>query len=367
MKLVSLSLCLATVLCAENRIQHGPTRAVEQNTLGCYQGKLAAPLDTCYGLYLEVDALYWIPHEEGLEFAFKQNSGSASTDTSNPQTLAATVNGSFNRIDFDWQAAFRLEGGYKLPIDDWRVFARWTRLNEDAEGHATAQSITTQTLAAIWLGAEFFSEGYLRARDAKAKWNLHYNVVDAGIGRTFNWGSRLQLTPQTGIRGFWVNQRFSVNYAGGDLTAPANFKGINNFDGAGIFGQINSQWFFARQWAVVAEFLGSVNFGRLRLAQQTLSQIQLTSVFPLRNVIHEVIYRTRFAYQAAVGLEWSTYLGACSDKKIGFSVLYELSEWIHMNQLRRFVYSDFAAVANFIPLEGDLGFQGISITGRFDY
>ena len=67
-------------------------------------------------------------------------------------------------------------------------------------------------------------------------------------------------------------------------------------------------------------------------------------------------------------MEWSTFLSRCKDeRKLAFSVMYELSEWLHINQLRRFAYSDYASIANFMSMEGTLGFQGISITGRFDY
>jgi hypothetical protein len=344
--------------------------SIETNTLGMTQGCLAAPPTTEYGGYVKADFLYWIPHQEGLEYAYQQNSPSLTpvANLQNPLLLANTIGGRFKQIDFEWRPAFRVEAGYQLPLDDWRAFARWTRFEEEAKGDASISSISTQNLAAIWLGAEFNEFGYPRVLSAKAKWRLHYNVLDGGLSRPFHWGSRCLLAPEVGIRGFWVNQQFVANYWGADITqTPANFTGTNNFCGAGLFSQLNSQWFFHKNWSVLGNILGSLNFGRLKLGQHTASQIEVASSSPLRNVIHEVVYRTRFAYQASFGVEWSTYFSRYNDRKIAFSALYELSEWVHLNQLRRFLYSDEANITNFVPLEGTLGFQGISVTGRFDY
>ncbi len=342
----------------------------EENVFSDVQGKLAAPRVGVCSVSLETDFLYWLPFEAGLEYAFTQDSdGLTPTGRSqDPSQFATTENGQFQRVNFDWGAGIRLKGGYRLPLDDWDLFLRWTRIHTHANDSVSINSLANQNIAAIWLEAEFVLLGYLRARSAEGKWNLSYNTLDLALGRSFYSSGHLMFTPNVGIRGFWINQLFSANYSGGDLTLPAQFKGKNDFDGAGIFGELGMKWQFLERWSLVGDFLGSFNFGRLKVGQRVVSQIQS---FPpemiRRDVLQQKTHPLEFCYQGAIGVQWEKFFRSCYEKKVTLCILYELVEWLHINQLRRFFYSDFGSITNYFPMDGNLGFQGISARLKVDF
>src|SRR5579872_5669429 len=101
MKRLCLGLLLACRVFAEDCCCYDCPAVRETNVLGCIQGKLASPRKTENGVFFTTDFLYWLPQQEGLEYAFSQASPAVSTiGNANPADFATIQHGKFNRVDF---------------------------------------------------------------------------------------------------------------------------------------------------------------------------------------------------------------------------------------------------------------------------
>jgi len=70
---ISIQLIAFSLVCAETKPPQ--YAAIEEwNVYGCLQGKIANPASDDTFLYAKGDFLYWVPHEDGLEYAFVQDS-----------------------------------------------------------------------------------------------------------------------------------------------------------------------------------------------------------------------------------------------------------------------------------------------------
>jgi len=258
----------------------------------------------------------------------------------------------------------------RLPLDDlWSVFGRWTWLEGKMEGSSHIDSIATKNIAPVWLGAGFQVSGYERATSASGTWNLHYNLAQAAVSRNFFSSAYLLFNVQSGLQGAWINQQMRADYSGGTIVrTPTYFKGKNNFRALGLFAAGNLSYYVSKSWKLIGGVLGSVNFGRYQLEQQVLAAID-DGVFSLPYSLHDVLKqterRTRFAYEAHLGIEWGARVADWL--QLAVSAQYDLIEWVDMNQLRRFTFANSQEDRYFYSMNGNLGFQGVSLSIRGDY
>lgn len=321
-----------------------------------------------WGGYFQADALYWLPHEAGLEYAYRQESPEDSFSEMNLELVSTTENGQFKRVDFEWMPGVRLESGFHFPLDHWSTYAKWTRIAGNMSGSTHIDSIETANIAPIWLGAGYHFSGEERVLSASGRWNLHYNTVSLALKKEYFSSPRLLIGAHAGLQGAWINQQFRANYSGGTLTTgPTFFKGKNNFQAAGIFSEFDMQWFMSKHWKLLSRVQGSLNFGKYRLSQRVMSEINDGSVVltnSLHNAMQQNLYRTRFAYEAGLGVEFEW---AFKKTILAVRTMYDLVEWMHLNQLKRFTYSDSRSNRYFFSTNGNLGFQGVSLAVRLDY
>lgn len=341
----------------------------EYNVFGVLQGKVSSPSRDPFRGYLELDFLYWLPKGGGLEYAFIQDSP-ASAGGSMDMTLVATIqNGTFKRVDFEWTPGFRFEGGMRLPLDGWDLYGKWTRLVGDMSGSSSISTTATENIAPIWLGAGYKFSGYEKVLQASASWDLHYNTVNLALMKSYFSSKRLLLALHTGLQGAWIDQEFQALYRGGTLLlGPASFNAKNNFRSAGLFSALDMGWYLSKHWKILSRFQGSVNFGWYQISQATQGEINdETVLFPdrLRNGIDQSEKRTRFAYEAGLGIEWEYAFR--HKQRVALRAMYDLVEWVHLNQMRRFTYSDTLEDRYFFSTNGSLGFQGISLAAKFDF
>ena len=312
--------------------------------------------------------MYWSSYEDGLEYSYRQDSLGSTTPGTDPTTIPIIDNGKFTKVGGSWKPGVRVEGGIHTPFDNWDVYARWTQLVGTMNNSSSIDSLDNANIAPIWLGAGY-QTGYNPVLQSSATWNLHYNVVNFACKRTYFSSSQLALSVHSGVQGAWINQQFQANYAGGTVVNnPTYFKGKNNFQAVGLFSTFGMSWLVSNQWKILGRFQGSLNFGKYKLEQQDLSAVfdRASSLsYSVHDVLDQRSYRTRFAYEAGLGAEWE-----CAWKKqskLAFQVMYDLSEWIHLNQLRRFTFVNSSNSRYFYSANGNLGFQGFSFATRFDY
>lgn len=341
----------------------------ENNCFGLLQGRIAGLTKGRDLAYLRADFLYLVPYEGGLEYAFSQDSPEPPGIVLDIALIPTVQNGHFERIDSKWLPGFRLEAGMRLPVDEWYAYAKWTRIVGDMSSSTSIPSLNTGNLAPIWLGAGSTQSGYERALEASATWNLHYNVADLAVVRSYFSSAQLSVSVHSGLQGASINQQFRADYSGGTITTlPTYFKGKNNFQAIGLFGECDMGWYIAKNWKLMGGFSGSVNFGRYKLQQQVLAAItdSISSLpYSLHDILNQKEYRTRFAYEANLGIEWNHFFGG--GWGISLNAMYHLVEWLDLNQLRRFTFANGAEDRYFFSTNGNLSFQGISASVGVGY
>lgn len=356
-KILLLSLCIVFSGFAE-----------EFNVFHDAQGKMASPNEHEWGGFFQADLLYWSSYEDGLEYSYQQDSLGSTTPGTNPNTIPVIEGGRFTKVGGEWKPGLRVEGGAHTPFDDWDMYARWIWLSGEMSSSTNINSLTTANIAPIWLGAGF-QTGYAPVLASSATWNLHYNVVNLACKRAYFSSPRLGLSIHSGLQGASIRQQFQANYSGGSVVNdPTYFRGENNFQAIGLFSAFGMSWILSDQWKLLGKFQGSLNFGKYNLSQKNVSAIfDLSGSAPygLHDNLQQTCYRTRFAYEAELGAEWEWTWK--NKTKLALQLMYNLSEWLHLNQLRKFTFVNSSNSRYFYSANGNLGFQGFSFATRVDY
>lgn len=357
---------LATLAQSGFSSEQSPEKA---NVFGLTQGVIASPSKGDWGGYFQAEVLYWSSYENGLEYAYQQNSSEDAAPSTDPNVMPTIEHGHFTRVGGDWAPGVRLEAGIHTPFDSWDLYARWTRVCNHSSDTAEVSDLTAQNLAPIWLGAGY-AKGYESVLRSSSSWNLLYNVLDVACMRAYFSSSRLAISVHAGLQGAWINQQFYVRYSEGTVTQnPTYFKGKNDFQSAGLFSACGMSWYLSKEWKILSRFQGAINFGRYKLQQQVLAAVvdgSSSVPYSLHDVLSEVMHRSRFSYEVGLGVEWA---GPWKNDNctLKLRAMYDLSQWVHLNQLRRFTFVNSANDRYFYSSNGDLGFQGISVAVQVDY
>ncbi len=97
-----------------------------------------------HGLWLDGELLFWKSNMGSLRYGITSKSTSLIKD------------GHLKQPHFEWDWGFRLGLGYKLPHDQWDLFANYTYVRGNAHGHANRSDNVVFPTWAIWgLGSGF--------------------------------------------------------------------------------------------------------------------------------------------------------------------------------------------------------------------
>ena len=125
------------------------------------------------------DALYWHATET-VDWAY--------TRVSSPNFERAT----YKTLSFGWDPGFRVGLGYNMHHDQWDTQLTYTWFQTEATNRANG-AVVSGFLAARLSLLEPFTTG-------KIRFNLHYNMFDWDLGRSFFVSRSLSLRPYIGLR-----------------------------------------------------------------------------------------------------------------------------------------------------------------------
>ncbi|MGE0670783.1 MAG: Lpg1974 family pore-forming outer membrane protein [Parachlamydiales bacterium] len=307
---------------------------------------------------IEGYGLYWKAEQEGMEYAVKS-----------PDPFASGVmhKGKLLTHDFDWNGGFRVGIGLHLPYDSWELKALWTRYcNSSTVHHHTSNPDFSPTFFSLPNVAWF-------ATHAKSHYSIEYNTVDATLQRDYFVSRSLTLRPIFGVRGAWIDQHFSQHFHGGPggigLFGPATgtqkVHVKNDFWGAGIFGGINLNFCFNRQWSIYGDLAGSLLWGHFDVkVKNRITGVNISGAHPSGNVKSETS-NLKANVQTGLGLQWQTTFSK-SRYRLLFSAGYEILFWFSQNNAPRFV---FPGTLNngYYESNGSLTLQGGTFRGLFEF
>lgn len=302
--------------------------------------------------FLTADYLCWLPQEDGLAYA------------TSVTPIGPEKKGKVKNLDFEWTSGFRLGAGYRMPHDDWELYADWTHFITSASSHTTS---TNDFIYPEWTPNIVPDLGPL-VTYMNGRWNMHLNVVEGEMARYFLVTNNLSLRPHIGVQGAWIKQEYNSDTSGGtDATSlftivNDNFRIKNDFIGAGLAAGLDTEWTMWKHWNIFGNATFSLIYGRFDVRQietqsttQNLSSQMLSNVtnkfhtiLPTADIVLGVSYDYSFRYVAfrlEAGWEYAAFFG--------------------QNQFRH-VINPTNSLA-FTTANQSLTMQGFTLSGRFDF
>lgn len=308
-------------------------------------------------VFLTADFLYWRADLSGIPIAVKGNAAAVGF-----QNKMKVIN-----MDFDWNPAFRVGLGGIIGSDSWDLKAEYTRYTSDT--HRSAHVSGDNGLAPIWSSVTNSQAGIIAvnqvASHASGHYLLNYNVADLELGRNYFVSKAVSVRPFIGLRGAWIYQHIHLHYKGltFDVTAPYSpltTRAKSNYQAGGLRGGFDAGWHFNRNWSFFSGISASLLYGEFDTSEKMRTQND-----SLRSHLHADFTAARPNIEIVLGLQWETYF--CKDRcRLTLGLGYEFVEWFLMNQFpREFApgYIDGAAGR----VHGDLGLQGGTLKGRFEF
>ena len=286
------------------------------------------------------DFLYWYASET-LDWGYVLNvDGCVTTD-------------SFKTISFKPAPGFRVGLGYNMHHDQWDTQFSYTRFHTKGRGQ-TNGPIFPGFLAVRLTELEPFATGKIRH-------NLHYNILDWDLGRSFYVSNYLSLRPLIGLKGGWINQKICARWTTPNFILPgflfyANEHLQNNFWGIGPKGGVNGKWILGKvnqhAFSLIGNFEGAFMWGHWKLQDECIDVFLTQTSIPMRSRKFGALM-----VQALLGFGWDLDFNK-ERSHFAFKAGYEIQDWFSQFQ----VFTNDSGTDNL-----DLILQGLNLEMRFDF
>ena len=308
-------------------------------------------------LFFTADWLIWQGHENGTGYAVKTKEVQA-----NPTTTL--YNSSVKNLHFDWDMGFRVGLGYNLPHDGWDLVAGWTWFQNKAHG-SSAEGDGTLYSANPYTPAESSALSYDSSR---AHLNLKLNMIDLDLGREFFVSKWMTLRPFMGLRTGWINQSFHASYVGPSPATDISSifaRATNKYWGLGLHTGMNTQWGLGSGFSLFGNGAFSILNGFFKVTDY--EKTNYTSGVSNDNISNQDGFRVgRVIAELAMGLRWDTM---CANDHCHFGIQggWEQLMFFGQNQFKHFTGSNTSNAGAYFANQGDLTFQGWTISARLDF
>lgn len=322
----------------------------------CYE-EVCCPTFCGYNITVSGSALYWQPHEEGLDYAIKNQAG----------TAFANRDARVERVNFNSNFGFRIALGYQIPCGKMDLQAIWTRFYGSGSDSSTAPPFGG--LFQVWT---IPGSGLTAAQNARAKWHSKLNVLDLRMSTLFAPCCFLQLRPFISLTNAWIDQTFNVTTSGGTNTQIANAIVIsdairmkNNFWGIGPKAGLDTSWALFCGISFYGNIDASILYGRFDLKQSEVVRLTgLNNPITYLDIDHNNYHLSRVNLDLEIGLKWECLLFSnCCNLLIqaGWENLYFFGQ----NQFMRFQTTTFPGINT--SNQGDLSYQGLTLKASLTF
>jgi hypothetical protein len=288
-------------------------------------------------LDLFAEALYWHTTET-VDWAIVR------TILQNKETLA------YQTFSFDWSSGFRVGIGGQLPYDQWEMGFSYTRFTAQSRGRASG------IVNSAFFGAVESVTGPYQVGLAHLK--LHYNMLEAELGRNLEISKTFFLRPFIGIKGGWLDQKIHTRWQKPlvlfTFEAIENLK--NKFRGLGPLGGVEGKWIWktlrVHSFSLLGDCSGAFMWGHWTIRDRFQDNffVRVKVITPSSNFGSLVL-------QAFVGLGWDIEV----DNKrshLNLRLGYEIEDWLNQYQ----IFDDGTGGHN-----NDLLLQGLTFHLRYDF
>lgn len=149
----------------------------------CYEPCVVPCQQPCTCFCVWADLLYWRSALGGLETEFGPATITKTLDSDNIPTTR--THESDEDPDFDWKAGFRLGAAYDAACWDLTFAAYWTHIHGGAN--------------------------WVNGCASNGSWKMEYDTLDFIVGRQYDVGCCITLTPYLGVRWAHVHQNLGLH------------------------------------------------------------------------------------------------------------------------------------------------------------
>jgi hypothetical protein len=320
----------------------------------------------CDGWYFMADFLYWRAENHGFAFAFDRQDGTI-------------TNGKVDRITPSWDPGFRAAIGWNTDYDYWDLLVNWTWYNHHSHSHksrldliqTSGQHLGFYPLYPVNVGGGLSGP----FASVKAHYHLMHNAIDFELGRSHCMTKQLSFRPHWGIRGAWLNQKFSDHFFDnanqsdeGAFLEQQRFTGRNHYWGIGPRAGSNAEWHLDYGFSMIGKVAATLLYGQSHVKSDE-SQRQSDSTIPepiLKQRATEHFDQLVPNLQMVLGMQWGTCFN-CDRMYFNFNVCWETNYWWNMYNIPTLLQGNgfnppFPTIGN-----QPVTMEGLTINAQFDF
>ncbi len=295
-------------------------------------------------LWVRGDALFWQTSEDNLLNCYIINSN------------LTLPHRDFRTIHFDWDVGFRIGAGYDLPHDEWDLTLFWTHYDTNAKSSVHTEG--SEHIASPTWGSSAVNSQILFLDHSKATFHLSLNQLDLDLGRSYFVGNYFTLRPNFGLRATWINQNLNIHSIAQDPDPSVKTHLKNDFWGFGLIAGLDANWMFTQRWSLYGDadfsiLLGSFNLNQTGKQEGSTVWSQKKHTQTGKGVLdieagfkYSLLFsKNRYAFTFRAGYEYHLY--------------FNQNQFLLSNGNHNF--------ENFSTIKGNLAFQGVMISGQFDF
>ena len=215
-------------------------------------------IDGC-NVFLTGDYIYWSARQDNMQYA--------STGYSNDYDLSVNPGKSENPT-FKYETGFKGGLGFNFGHDMWDCSFNYTWFQSNNNKDSVSGSYSDGLTPSFSPSIDLLSDDYFKS--AKTLWQLHFNVIDSELGRSFYISKYLSLRPFIGLKGTWQNQKFANTYSG--VINDEDFSYWNNMNnslwGIGIRSGLNTSWHLSESWSLFGDLALSGLFEKFQMKRK---------------------------------------------------------------------------------------------------
>ncbi|MBS0603603.1 MAG: hypothetical protein JSS60_01050 [Verrucomicrobia bacterium] len=326
-----------------------PSSTQGKEAVGMVNPSSRYQVDNGWNLFLNTEFLWWVAKEDGLYYAQSDYTGALP----GAAPSAKVFDGHLHKVKPHFRPGFRIGFGGNMAYDEWDIMLNWTWF----QSHARDK--TRGLLLTLWGNPTANAVGQLTngADSAHAKWDLHFNVLDLEMGRSFWVGRHFSLRPFLGLRGAWIDQHLNIHYD--YITgSEGRIRAESDFEGGGIRAGLDMRFALLGGWSFYGIASASMLYGFYDCDFH--EHFESSEVAESRDGFHNAASTA----QLALGVRWDTYVH--KDRyHFGLYAGWEQNIWFGINKMNHFFHN--LSEGNLEQMNGDLSLSGGTFGVRFDF
>jgi hypothetical protein len=319
-----------------------------------------------YGLALEGDFLWWRSHNPGFVLAFDQK---------NPLFSGAFgaegIAGSLIDLKANWKPGFRVGAGWNTSFDRWDVFFGWTWFQDRSSKHRTRDDITTATSSLgfypLWPFQVLIGTVVTNYKTMSGGWTMHHNAWDLELGRAYYLTQKVSMRPHWGVRGSWIDQKFSASYSNPLIAGTFmawDFHGKNDWWGIGPRIGLHAEWHVCSNWSLLGKTAASLLSGNTNVKYTTTSLNAGNTETSLDRDYSRHIYSITPNAQIFLGLNWGSSFNN-EETYLGIDAGWEMN--YYWDQFHMPWGINTVTPPNTVSSSAPLILEGLTVNAHFDF